>query len=37
MKGYYTQDGYRGYVRGYGYMLFATESEYYDYVRNRIS
>ena len=32
MKGYYTQTGYMGYVEG-RYMLFVTESEYYEYIR----
>lgn len=31
-KGYPTQTGYMGYVDGH-YMLFATESEYYDYLQ----
>lgn len=31
MKGYYTQDGYMGFVEG-GYMLFASEADYMDYV-----
>lgn len=31
MKGYSTGDGYMGYVRG-RYMLFVSESEYYDYM-----
>lgn len=31
MKGYYVNSGYMGYVNGY-YMLFASESEYYDYI-----
>lgn len=28
MKGYYTKAGYKGYMPGYGYVLFATEKEY---------
>ena len=32
MKGYYTQTGYMGYVEG-KYMLFASESEYYEYMK----
>lgn len=32
MKGYYTQTGYMGYIQG-KYMLFASESEYYEYVK----
>ena len=31
MKGYYTSDGYMGFVDG-RYMLFACESDYEDYV-----
>ncbi len=31
MKGYYTAYGYMGYVNG-KYQLFATESEYIDYI-----
>lgn len=31
MKGYYTQSGYMGFVKG-KYMLFASESEYYEYM-----
>ena len=33
MKGYPTQTGYMGHVNG-KYMLFATESEYYDYIED---
>jgi len=33
MKGYYTAYGYMGYVNG-RYILFATESEYIDYIAN---
>lgn len=33
MKGYYTEYGYMGYVDGV-YMLFASESDYYDYMDN---
>lgn len=32
MKGYSIADGYMGYVEG-RYMLFASEAEYYDYMR----
>lgn len=32
MKGYYTQIGYMGYVEG-KYILFASESEYYEYMK----
>lgn len=32
MRGYCVPGGYMGYVNG-RYMLFATESEYYDYYR----
>lgn len=31
MKGYYTAYGYMGYVNG-KYMLFATETEYINYI-----
>ncbi len=31
MKGYITDKGYMGLVEGH-YILFASESEYYDYV-----
>ena len=31
-KGYYTQTGYMGYVEG-RYILFASESEYYEYIK----
>ena len=31
MKGYYVSTGYMGLVDG-KYMLFASESEYYEYV-----
>ncbi len=31
MRGYYTNKGYYGMVRG-RYMLFASESDYFDYV-----
>lgn len=31
MKGYYTAYGYMGYVNG-TYQLFATESDYIDYI-----
>lgn len=33
MKGYNTSNGYMGYVEG-EYMLFASESEYYDYMED---
>ena len=33
MKGYYTNAGYRGWV-GDRYLLFATESDYLDYMEN---
>jgi hypothetical protein len=32
-KGYLIYEGYMGYIDGH-YMLFATESEYYDYIEN---
>lgn len=31
MKGYYTNRGFMGLVNG-RYMLFASESDYYDYI-----
>ncbi len=31
MKGYYTSDGYMGYVEG-RYMLFSCESDYMEYL-----
>ena len=31
MEGYLTSYGYMGYVAGH-WMLFATESEYYEYL-----
>lgn len=31
MKGYNTSEGYRGFVKG-RYMLFASETEYYEYM-----
>ena len=31
MKGYVTNSGYMGYVEG-GYMMFASEDEYRDYL-----
>lgn len=34
MKGYFTGNGYMGYVDG-RYILFASESEYYDYMEAR--
>lgn len=33
MKGYYVRDGYMGYVGG-GYMLFASEQEYREYMED---
>ena len=33
MKGYHTGDGYMGLVEG-RYILFASESEYYDYIND---
>ncbi len=33
MKGYFTGNGYMGYVNG-KYILFASESEYYDYLES---
>ena len=32
MKGYYVESGYMGYVDG-RYMLFASEEDYEDYIR----
>ena len=34
MKGYNTGDGYMGLVEG-RYILFASESEYYDYMNDQ--
>lgn len=34
MKGYYVPTGYMGYVEG-KYMLFASENEYYEYMKER--
>jgi hypothetical protein len=34
MKGYPTQSGYMGYVDG-KYMLFATETDYIEYITER--
>ena len=31
MKGYVTPEGYRGLVKG-KYLLFASETEYYEYM-----
>lgn len=31
LKGYFTDDGYYGYVEGEGYMLFEGEEAYYEY------
>lgn len=36
MKGYATSDGYRGYIPGKGYMLFATETDYKEYYLEHI-
>ena len=33
MKGYATSNGYMGFVEG-RYILFASESEYYDYMKD---
>lgn len=33
MKGYYVAGGYMGYVDG-GYMLFADENDYREYVQD---
>ena len=34
MKGYSVPSGYMGYVDG-RYMLFSTESEYYEYISEK--
>lgn len=34
MDGYYTSYGYMGLVNG-NWMLFATDSEYYEHIGNR--
>ncbi len=31
MKGYYTENGYMGFVEN-EYMLFASETDYFDYL-----
>ncbi len=31
MKGYYTNEGYMGFV-GTGYMLFSSETDYLEYM-----
>lgn len=31
MKGYYTENGYMGFVEN-EYMLFASEADYFDYL-----
>ena len=33
MKGYFVKDGYMGFIGG-GYMLFADESDYFDYMED---
>lgn len=33
IKGYYTANGYMGHVRD-GYQLFATESDYLEYIED---
>ena len=33
MKGYYVADGFMGFVNGI-YRLFASESEYYEYLED---
>lgn len=33
MKGYFVTEGYMGYI-GTRYMLFASESEYIDYMQD---
>lgn len=33
MKGFHTGEGYMGYVDG-RYVLFASESDYYDYMND---
>lgn len=33
MKGYVVNNGYMGFVNG-GYMLFASEEDYLDYLEN---
>lgn len=31
MKGYHVNEGYMGYING-GYMLFASEGDYYEFA-----
>ena len=33
LKGYFTENGYMGYVEG-KYYLFSGENEYYEYMQN---
>ena len=33
VDGYYTTEGYCGYVENEGYMIFETEKAYLDYLR----
>lgn len=35
MKGYYSNEGYMGYIPGEGYTLFSSEQEYYEVYRER--
>lgn len=35
-NGYLTSYGYRGFVPGIGWMEFATEEEYYEYIKTEI-
>ncbi len=35
MKGYYVSNGYMGYVNG-DYQLFADESDYMEYIEERV-
>ena len=37
MKGYNTEQGYKGYVPEMGYILFCTEREYREYFEENFS
>lgn len=36
MKGYPTNEGYKGYIPNVGYILFCTEDEYKEYYREYV-
>ena len=37
MKGYPIQQGYKGYIPGMGYILFATQNEYEEYYNEHVN